>query len=59
MHAQWLTIAPLVGRTAAQCIEHYEKLLDAAQASRSAEHCPCLLKPRRARALAVASTFVL
>lgn len=32
MPAQWRTIAPLVGRTPAQCIEHYEKLLDAAQA---------------------------
>lgn len=31
MPAQWRTIAPLVGRTPAQCIEHYEKLLDAAQ----------------------------
>jgi pre-mRNA-splicing factor CDC5/CEF1 len=32
MPAQWRTIAPLVGRTAAQCLEHYERLLDAAQA---------------------------
>lgn len=29
--SQWRTIAPIVGRTAAQCLEHYEKLLDAAQ----------------------------
>eukprot|EP00123_Amoebidium_parasiticum_P018459 comp24213_c0_seq2/m.44515 comp24213_c0_seq2/g.44515 ORF comp24213_c0_seq2/g.44515 comp24213_c0_seq2/m.44515 type:complete len:538 (-) comp24213_c0_seq2:14-1627(-) len=29
---QWRTIAPMIGRTAAQCLEHYEKLLDAAQA---------------------------
>jgi len=28
---QWRTIAPLVGRTANQCLEHYEKLLDMAQ----------------------------
>lgn len=28
---QWRTIAPLVGRTANQCLEHYDKLLDAAQ----------------------------
>ena len=28
---QWRTIAPLVGRTAHQCLEHYEKLLDLAQ----------------------------
>lgn len=27
MPTQWRTIAPLVGRTAAQCLEHYEKLL--------------------------------
>lgn len=32
MPCQWRTIAPLVGRTAAQCLEHYEKLLDQAQA---------------------------
>ncbi len=30
MPTQWRTIAPLVGRTAAQCIERYERLLDAA-----------------------------
>ncbi|CAB9502981.1 cycle 5-like protein [Seminavis robusta] len=30
MPAQWKTIAPLVGRTAAQCQEHYEQLLDQA-----------------------------
>lgn len=28
---QWRTIAPIIGRTASQCLEHYEKLLDAAQ----------------------------
>lgn len=31
MPTQWRTIAPLVGRTAAQCLERYESLLDAAQ----------------------------
>lgn len=31
MPTQWRTIAPIVGRTAAQCLEHYEKLLDSAQ----------------------------
>jgi len=31
MPNQWRTIAPIVGRTAGQCIEHYEKLLDSAQ----------------------------
>ena len=30
MPTQWRTIAPLVGRTAAQCLERYEGLLDAA-----------------------------
>ena len=30
MPAQWKTVAPLVGRTAAQCQEHYESLLDQA-----------------------------
>ena len=35
MPAQWRTIAPLVGRTPAQCIEHYERLLD--EASGAAE----------------------
>lgn len=28
---QWRTIAPIIGRTPAQCIEHYERLLDNAQ----------------------------
>ena len=31
MPNQWRTIAPIVGRTAGQCMEHYEKLLDMAQ----------------------------
>ena len=30
MPTQWRTIGPLVGRTPSQCLEHYEKLLDAA-----------------------------
>ena len=29
--SQWRTIAPRIGRTPAQCIEHYERLLDQAQ----------------------------
>lgn len=29
--SQWRTVAPLVGRTPHQCVEHYEKLLDLAQ----------------------------
>jgi pre-mRNA-splicing factor CDC5/CEF1 len=31
MPCQWRSIAPIVGRTASQCLEHYNKLLDAAQ----------------------------
>ena len=31
MPTQWRTIAPLVGRTAAQCLERYEQLLDLAE----------------------------
>jgi len=31
MPTQWRTIAPIVGRTAAQCLERYESLLDQAQ----------------------------
>eukprot|EP00117_Sycon_ciliatum_P007989 scpid36283/ scgid10888/ Cell division cycle 5-like protein; Pombe cdc5-related protein len=31
MPCQWRTIAPIIGRTAAQCLEHYEMLLDRAQ----------------------------
>ena len=34
--AQWRTIAPIVGRTAAQCMEHYEHLLDVAHEATSA-----------------------
>ena len=30
MPTQWRTIAPIIGRTAAQCLEHYERLLDQA-----------------------------
>lgn len=29
--SQWRTISPIVGRTPAQCVEHYERLLDQAQ----------------------------
>lgn len=28
MPTQWRTIGTRIGRTAAQCLEHYEKLLD-------------------------------
>jgi len=33
MPAQWKTVGPLVGRTATQCQDHYEKLLDEAAAA--------------------------
>lgn len=44
---QWRTIAPIIGRTAAQCLDHYEKLLDQAQAG-SADYDP-RSDPRRLR----------
>jgi pre-mRNA-splicing factor CDC5/CEF1 len=31
MPTQWRTIAPIVGRTANQCLERYQKLLDDAE----------------------------
>ncbi|CEJ02880.1 Putative Pre-mRNA-splicing factor CEF1 [Rhizopus microsporus] len=31
MPTQWRTIAPIVGRTPAQCLERYQKLLDEAE----------------------------
>jgi pre-mRNA-splicing factor CDC5/CEF1 len=37
MPAQWKTVAPLVGRTAAQCQEHYELLLDQAASAQAGE----------------------
>ena len=36
MPAQWKTIGPLVGRTATQCQEHYERLLDEAAGGKEA-----------------------
>lgn len=48
MPNQWKTIAPIVGRTASQCLEHYEKLLDAAQ-NREEGYDPAE-DPRRLRA---------
>ena len=36
MPAQWRTIGPLVGRTAGQCQERYERLLDEAAAAAGA-----------------------
>ncbi|KAF8836877.1 hypothetical protein BDN67DRAFT_1071693 [Paxillus ammoniavirescens] len=34
---QWRTIAPLVGRTATQCLERYQKLLDEAESKENEE----------------------
>jgi pre-mRNA-splicing factor CDC5/CEF1 len=51
MPTQWRTIAPIVGRTAAQCLERYEKLLDEAmrtegQAPDEAGTHKCQKRPR-------------
>ncbi|XP_005097398.1 cell division cycle 5-like protein [Aplysia californica] len=46
MPTQWRTIAPIIGRTAAQCLEHYEYLLDKAQnREQDTEDDPRKLKP--------------
>lgn len=45
MPNQWRTIAPIVGRTAGQCMEQYEKLLDQAQEGASGD----VDDPRRLR----------
>lgn len=37
MPTQWRTIAPIVGRTANQCIERYQKLLDEAEQKEASE----------------------
>ncbi|KAK7023789.1 cell division control protein Cdc5 [Favolaschia claudopus] len=37
MPTQWRTIAPIVGRTAVQCLERYQKLLDEAEAKDNEE----------------------
>ncbi|XP_015122369.1 cell division cycle 5-like protein [Diachasma alloeum] len=37
MPTQWRTIAPIIGRTAAQCLERYECLLDQAQKKEEGE----------------------
>lgn len=42
---QWRTIAPVIGRTAYQCMEHYEKLLDRAQGRETDENDPRKLRP--------------
>lgn len=45
MPTQWRTIAPIIGRTAAQCLERYEYLLD--QAQRKEEGDEALDDPRK------------
>ena len=42
---QWRTIAPYVGRTAYQCLEHYEHLLDKAQGRENDPNDPRKLRP--------------
>lgn len=37
MPTAWRTIAPMIGRTAAQCIEHYEHLIDNARQKAAAD----------------------
>ena len=37
MPTQWRTIAPIVGRTATQCLERYQKLLEDAEARENSE----------------------
>ena len=37
MPTQWRTIAPIVGRTATQCLERYQKLLDEAEVKENEE----------------------
>lgn len=37
MPTQWRTIAPIIGRTATQCLERYQKLLDDAEQRENAE----------------------
>merc|ERR1719311_1338690 len=49
MPTQWRTIAPIVGRTAAQCLEHYERLLDQATRKGKAGDVAASDDPRRLR----------
>lgn len=51
MPTQWRTIAPIVGRTPTQCLEHYNRLLDAAASASSASDAAAAASadPRRLR----------
>lgn len=42
MPTSWRTIAPQIGRTAAQCLEHYQKLLDQARKEGNEEPGPSI-----------------
>lgn len=50
MPTQWRTIAPIIGRTPAQCLEHYERLLDQAQEREGISVADAESDPRRLRA---------
>eukprot|EP01083_Nonionella_stella_P283330 964261_1 len=45
MPTQWRTIAPIIGRTAAQCLEHYEILIESAQGGEADPDDPKRLRP--------------
>ncbi|KAI3866609.1 hypothetical protein MKX03_023821 [Papaver bracteatum] len=47
MPSQWKTIASTIGRTSSQCIDRYEKLLDAACGVDSKSHGPDNYDPRK------------
>ena len=47
MPTQWRTIAPIVGRSAAQCLERYEYLLDKAQKKLGGDDQTILEDPRK------------
>ncbi|ORX70574.1 hypothetical protein DL89DRAFT_266772, partial [Linderina pennispora] len=49
MPTQWRTIAPIVGRTPAQCLERYQRLLDEAEALDMDEDEKDMLSEARAR----------
>ncbi|KAI3928385.1 hypothetical protein MKW98_023986 [Papaver atlanticum] len=49
MPSQWKTIASTIGRTSSQCIDRYEKLLDAACGVDSKSHGPDNYDPRKLR----------
>lgn len=50
MPTQWRTIAPLVGRTASQCLEQYERLLDAVDGGEDGDEGGASAKRKQAQA---------